>query len=319
MTRTQREMPAAVARSLNAMGPQQRGCAYRPLLENTPLLQFGEMTANAALVRECQQLGSVDILDLGIDSGTQWPGFFRRLASVQPATQVQLVAMDDPAPDDDELIDIRSASVRAKKAATAAGILCDVFPVAAAAGQWPGPMIRRSPDLLINAYFSLHHIPDDGFGPESTRTKVLRRLRALNPKLLVVVEPDFGPPRASLMPRLGAAFTPGSSVLDALAEIRGEVTPMPVGLTDALTPPPSSGNTPAPIFNGRPERPDRLENWRRRFYEAGFAESDLSTLRTEVVRALAPPAAAIIAPERGALRLLWRGKPVVNVSAWRPV
>ena len=57
-------------------------------------------------------------------------------------------------------------------------------------------------DLVINAAFSAHHIQSTGAGPEAARDDVFRRLRSLNPRALILAEPNAD----HINPDLGARF-----------------------------------------------------------------------------------------------------------------
>lgn len=291
---------------------RDRGCAYRAMLEGSAVARFNEAATFESLLPLCKEFSRLDVLDLGFDDGLVWVRFLAFLRSHNLSTEINLIAVRDTAPD------VHAATVRMRSAAAASGIPFDSMFMVTAAKDWPGAINRNDKALAVVANMSLHHVPDDGPHVDSIRSMVIRRLRRLDPRLVVVCEADFGPDAYRRLSRLGA-HTQGSSantVMDALAEMletaAGFKPVMPVPThseLEELTP------LPSPM---RPELPDRLENWRRRFFDAGYAAIDLMPLRGSIVKASSLVAQAVVAPDQQALRLVWRGRPIANVMAWRP-
>jgi len=311
-TPTQRDIAAIVADAAQANAQRDRGCAYRALLEGSAVARFNEAATFESLLPLCTEVSRLDLLDLGFDDGLVWVRFLAFLRSHRVSTAINLIAVRDTPPD------VHAVTVRMRAAAAATGIPFDSMFMVTAAKDWPGAIVRNGQALAIVANMALHHVPDDGPHLDSIRTMVIRRLRRLDPRLVVVCEADFGPDAYRRLSRLGA-HTQGSSantVMDALSEMLEPtsgfkpVLPRPShSELEELTP------LPSPM---RPELPDRLENWRRRFFDAGYAAIDLMPLRGSIVKASGLVAQAVVAPDQQALRLSWRGRPIANAMAWRP-
>lgn len=324
-TPTQKEMANVVSRSVRPSVQRARGCAWRALLEGTPLVEFGERAVIELCARLQLQHGSRDILDLGLDDGQLWEKLLARLGKDGRREPLRLTALRAPTSESEER-GTRETHLRLVAAAAAHGIPAQLHLDAMTPAAWPGEFVPSGGDLIVSAVFALHHIPDDGFGSDSMRTLVLRRLRRLRPSFVVCCEPDFGPFAERRIPRLGDAPSPAEPVTEAIEALRRAYDPaladVPVtpgvASDDDRTPPPLIlRGTPVP--SARPEMPDRMENWHRRFQRAGFAPIDLTPLRGALVGGLKLPARAVVAPDRESLRLTWDGKPLVAVSAWRPV
>jgi GRAS domain family len=312
-TPTQKEMEAVVNRSVRPSAQRMRGCAYRALLDETPLAQFGDRAAVATIMHGLQGARSLEILDLGFDDGRVWESLIVRLGRLPTVPTLFISAIRDTGSDHDSVQ--RDAEFRLKAAAAAHHVPLDLSFSTIAPVNWPGPFAKRGHRLFVNAGFSLHHIPDDGFDDASARQQVLQRVRALHPDLLFVAEPDFGP-FAERRGGFGEAQDPAQMVVDAIEDM----TPRP--LFDDKTPTPIASYE--LILRGekvpgtRPEMADRLENWRRRIGRASFVPLDITPLRGAIVGDMKLPVRAVIAPDGRALRLCWKGKALVNVSAWLP-
>jgi hypothetical protein len=311
-TPTQRDIAAMVANAAQANAERDRGCAYRTMLEGSAVARFNEAAAFESLLPLCQEVSRLDLLDLGFDDGMVWVRFLAFLRSHNLSTAINLIAVRDTPPD------VHTATLRMRSAAAASGIPFDSMFMVTAAKDWPGAIVRNGKALAVVANMSLHHIPDDGPHVDSLRTMVIRRIRRLEPRVVVVCETDFGPDAYRRLSRLGA-HTQGStanSVMDALAEMHEPKAGFkPMSMTAAHSE--QESLTPLPLPT-RPELPDRLENWRRRFFDAGYAAIDLMPMRGAIVRASGLVPQAVVAPDQQALRLSWRGRPIANATAWRP-
>lgn len=313
-TPTQRDIAALIADSVRNTLQRERGCAYRPLLDGSLVARFAEAAIFESLASVCRETSQLDILDLSFDDGAAWVRFFAFLRSRGLCPSINMIAVRDTTPD------VREATARMRAAAAAAGLEFDSMFMVTAASDWPGAIVRRYEALAVVANMALHHVPDDGPHVDSLRTMVLRRVRRLDPKLVVVCEADFGPGAFGRLSRLGT-HAHGSSanvVMDALTEMHepgGGFKPasQQAPVTERATEP--SDHPPSSL---RPELPDRLENWRRRFFEAGYAAFDLMPLRGLIVRSSDVVSQAVIAPDQHALRLSWRGRPIAHATAWTP-
>ena len=309
-TPTQRDVAALVAGSVRPTLQRERGCAYRPLLDGSLVARFAEAAVFESLLQVCREVPALDILDLSFDDGAMWERFLFFLSTHNVAPDINLIALRDTTPD------VRDSSLRMRAAAAAAGLGFDSSFMVTAAQEWPGAIMRKHDTLVIVANMALHHVPDDGPAVDSTRTMVLRRLRRLEPRLLIAYEADFGPDAFRVLSRLGTHGSSANEVMDALAEMH-----QLGGGPKPNLPQPTSGDEPPALpamWPARPELPDRLENWRRRFFDAGYSSVDLMPLRGMIVRNCAMLSQAVISPDQQALRLAWRGKPISNASAWRP-
>ncbi len=308
-TNTQKDLASAVSRSVRPTAQRTRGCAYRPMLDGTALDLIAKTAVELATARAAAGEPALTILDLASDPRNAWAGLFEHLHEARPQTALRFVAVRDrdaarSMPSGEAVPDLDAIRGAAKQRRYP----LESFLTEATPSEWPAVHVPLPRPLVVNAGFALHHIPDDGFGPDSARTRMLRKLCEMAPKLVIVTEPDFGPGAGSLKPRFGNHPNSAHELLDILAGLREE-TPAPDGV------PRPHSTSPLP---DRPELPDRSENWQRRFESAGFVPVDLAPLRGPILMRARPPGACTLVPDKGAFRIAWQGRPLIHVSAWQP-
>jgi len=137
-------------------------------------------------------------------------------------------------------------------------------------GEW-SELRRIGKGAVVNASFALHHVSD--VRGIDVRTKVLRRLRALEPEEIVIAEPNVDHHDPRLVPRFAncwAHFGAVFRLIDALAMTPEERDALKVcffgrEILDIV------GST----EDARSERHEPVESWIRRLRAAGFATSHM--------------------------------------------
>jgi hypothetical protein len=133
--------------------------------------------------------------------------------------------------------------------------------------DWQAIRAACSDRPAINAAFALHHIADDPQGRDQ-RSAVLARLHALQPRCLVLAEPDSDHLEPRLQARFGNCFRHFGAVfaaLDALPLEQADRDALKVGffgreVADIL----------GPDERQRSERHESADSWTRRLVQAGF-------------------------------------------------
>ncbi len=289
--------------------------AFSLLAERTPLIRFGYVAANQAILAAARDAERVHIVDLGIGAGTQWFDLIDRLAGLPGATpRVRLTGVDIPDAAGEVEQTLRALGERLTAHARTRGVEFSFVGLAQPIETLAGFDRHAGEVLALNASLALHHIAAEEDG-ESARDHVLRRLAALRPEILTLVEPEADHNHRGLTRRLVGARHHYDLVFSILDEF----------LADA----PSVRGTLEQDFFGRelanilgtdgPERVERHEpllQWQRRLTAAGFtpAAGELGELETEVKQR------SFGLLRRGeAFQLAWRGAPVLSFSAWKVV
>jgi hypothetical protein len=268
------------------------------------------------------QLGgaeAVHLIDIGIGSGTQWLAFLDALEASGRRPRLRLTGIDVPARDAEARLQRVGEALQER--AARAGIDLTFEPVVglvedleeAAFGVRPGEA------LAINAVFALHHVPTREASQCVTRDlhAVLRRLAALRPRVLTLVEPDVEHNDRTFPTRLCESFTHYLLVFDALAELLHQHPEQRAILEQSFFAR-EIHNIMVGEGTRRIERHARHQSWRGRLEQEGFEALDCAPLVGGLKRDLGLRAPMSLTADREILVLSWRKQPWIAASAWAP-
>lgn len=299
--------------------------AYQVLVDRTPIIRFGHAVANAAIARSLAGEPDVHLIDIGIGRGSQWMGLLGDLSSSPlGAPKVRLTGIELPYPGSDPAERLKLVGHKLAAQADAVGVPFVFEPIAALAENVESFSTRPGEAVAINAAFSLHHTPAGDAVTDLSRSRdaLLRRLRALKPRIFTLIEPDVEHNAGSLSRRVRAAAAHYAAVFDLL----GAMLPDDERARTIL----EEGFFGREIHNivssegsGRVERHESLDAWRTRITAHGFEPLDLSPIASRAVAALdlsrsEANSSFDVSLRDGALELVWKGTPLFAVSAWRP-
>ena len=294
--------------------------AFETLVHQTPLVRFGHRVTAAAISRAVFDARVVHLIDLGIGAGSQWPALFGMLATrPDGGPRLRVTGVDLPAPGQDPAGRLRQTGRLLHSAAARHGIRLDYVGKALPLEALKREDLEVADDevVVVNAALALHHLHDGSVDPANPRDRVLCLVRAVEPRVFTLVEPEaehnsltFGPRLTEALVHYGAVFEALGASLDPDLRTRRVIEQAFFG-REILN-----------IFSARGgdrvERHERHEVWLRRLARAGFEAVDSRPLRSGVEQALALSAPFGIRPVHGALSLCFGGTPLVNASAWTP-
>jgi hypothetical protein len=299
--------------------------AYQVLVDKTPIIRFGHAVANAAIARSLAGEPNVHLIDIGIGRGCQWMGLLGELSSSPlGAPKVRLTGIELPYPGSDPAERLKLVGHKLAAQADAVGVPFVFEPIAALAENVESFPTRPGESIAINAAFSLHHTPAGDAVTDLSRSRdaLLRRLRALKPRIFTLIEPDVEHNAGPLSRRVRAAVAHYAAVFDLLDTLlpgdERARTILEEGFFGR-----EIHNIVSSEGRGRVERHESLEAWRGRITADGFEPIDLSPIVGRAVAALDLPQSDAAPPlevrlRDGALQLVWKGTPLFAVSAWRP-
>jgi hypothetical protein len=302
--------------------PQDMLAAFQLLLDGTPFIRTGYTGANLTIMEVLGDAPRWHIVDIGIGSGTQWQHFLALLAGRGVSLpQVRLTGIDIPAPGPDPSHRLREVAARLQHHAAALGVpfSCEMLASPIEAVDVTALQPHATDALVINAAFALHHTAagDGVVDPARSRDAVLRRLHGLQPRLLMLVEPDAEHNALPFVPRVREAMAHYLTVFDALNELLPGDRPARAVIEQAFF-----GREMLNIIAGegplRVERHERHTAWQRRLAIADFTAIDLGHLRSHLKRSLKLTPPCDLLGVSGGLALAWKGVPLVAVSAWKP-
>jgi hypothetical protein len=300
--------------------PEDMIAAFEVLVQSTPLVTFGHRAATTAIAAALDSAEAVHLVDLGIGVGSQWPALIRQLGHrTGGAPRVRLTGVDLPASSDDPEAALREVGRRLQEAAKAAGVSLHYHMRATRVETLEAAALDLHDDecLAINASLALHHVPDGRVDPAAPRDAVLRRLRALEPAVVTLVEPDAEHNTLPFLPRLWESLRHYGTVFDVLDTL------LPRDLRERQTI--EQAFFGSEIMNhlggegaARMERHERHSQWARRLREAGFRARPMAPYRAEVEAALTLQENFSVMEIDEALVLAWQGVPILAASAWMP-
>jgi len=299
---------------LNGTGPDEMLNAFQVLVEQTPLVRFGYSAANEALLSSIEDSKVLHIIDIGIGRGGQWHEFFAKLAQRQHSARVRLTGIEVPG-SEDQLAEVGIAlEMRARQF----GIDFSFVPLAAKVEELVDFGTRAGETVFVNASFALHHVPDGDAVLDLSRSRdsVLRRIRALSPRTLVLVEPDVEHNTLAFTDRVAESSAHYAIVFDMFEHL----FPRDFQPRQIL----EQGFFAKEIVNivagegvMRVERHERKEAWRQRLLRQDFHVGDISSMAEGVARELQLTAPFSVTASDGVLTLRWKGEPMVSAFSWQ--
>uniref|UniRef100_A0A0D9VJJ3 Uncharacterized protein n=1 Tax=Leersia perrieri TaxID=77586 RepID=A0A0D9VJJ3_9ORYZ len=160
--------------------------------------------------------------------------------------------------------------------------------------------------LAVNLAFTLSRVPDESVSPANPRDELLRRVRALGPRVVTLVEQEF----------ISNSEHEHGAVLDLLDATLGRDSAERARAEAAL-----AGKVANAVGREGPDRVERCEvfgKWRPRFGMAGFRAVAIGENVAGRVRARLGPLlpAFDVKVDNGRLGVGWMGRVVTVASAW---
>ncbi|CAI0546557.1 unnamed protein product [Linum tenue] len=309
---------------------KEHAASTQLLYELSPCFKLGFMAANLAILEstlEEEKSNGFHVVDFDIGQGGQYMNLLYALAerlNGSPAV-VKITAVPDGSGGEEERERLNSVGKSLRQLAEGLGIALH-FNVAAASCCKLGDLSRESlgceaeEPLAVNFAFKLYRMPDESVTTENPRDELLRRVRAMEPRVVTVVEQEMSGNTAPFLARVNEACGYYGAVLESIeatvAQGEAERGRVEEGVGRKL------GNAVACEGRDRVERCEVFGKWRARMGMAGFRAKPLSRAVTESMRARlnstnrANPGFTVKEDNGGAC-FGWMGKSLTVASAWR--
>ncbi|KAM0834939.1 hypothetical protein ACQ4PT_063270 [Festuca glaucescens] len=285
----------------------------------SPCFRLALDAANIAVADAVAGHRAVHLVDFDV-SGPQHAALIQRLADRRvPGTSLKVTAVIDPNSPFTQCLPTTLPAVgeRLRKLAERAGIEYRFRVVSCSAAEIEASKVGCEPGeaLAVNLAFALSHVPDESVSPANPRDELLRRVRALGPRVVTLVEQELNSNTAPLATRFTDASAHYGAILDSLDATAG---PDRARAEEAVAK--MAANAVGRDGADRLERCEVFGKWRARFGMAGFRPVALAPGIADQVMARVgtpPPPGLVVKPDNGVLRLGWMGRVVVVASAWR--
>ncbi|XP_074586317.1 scarecrow-like protein 21 [Curcuma longa] len=303
--------------------------ASQMLYEVSPCFKLGLMAANLAILEATKDFPKIHILDFEVGHGGQYVALIHALVDrhrLRPAGRppsLRITAVADPAsPFTNNHIGgtLRTVSDRIEKLGEQHGLSVrfDVVHHRTAELDAAALGCEAGEALAVNLAFSLARIPDESVSPTNPRDELLRRLRALGPRVVVLVEQEINTNTAAFAGRFAAACSHYGALLESLdataARDSGERGRIEGGLARRVV------NSVAREGADRVERCEVFGKWRARMGMAGFKPVQLGPTLVESVKnrleSMRTNLNFSIAEEANRIQFAWKGQILTVASTW---
>lgn len=296
--------------------------ASQLLHDISPCFRVALHAANVAIVEAVGDRRAIHLVDFDV-SLPQHAALIQYLADRRvQGRSLKVTAVTDPSSPFTQSLTASLPAIgeRLKKLAERVGIEYRFKVVSCRAAELDASRLCCEPGeaVAVNLAFALCHVPDESVSPANPRDELLRRVRALGPQVVALVEQELNTNTAPLAARFTDACAHYGAILELLDATLGRESAEKARAEAALA-------KKAANAVGR-DGPDRLERcevfgkWRARFGMAGFRPVALgSGIAEQLVGARVgpvPPGFTVKA-DNGVLRLCWMGRVVTVASAWR--
>ncbi|RCV35070.1 hypothetical protein SEVIR_7G221400v4 [Setaria viridis] len=315
---------SALAQHLAELCGAEQRAGSQLLHDISPCFRLALHAASAAIVEAVGDHRAIHLVDFDV-SFQQHTALIQYLADRRvPGTSLKVTAVIDPSSPFTQTQSLTATlsaiGEQLKQLAERAGIEYRFKVVSCRAAELDASRLGCAPGeaLAVNLAFALSHVPDESVSPANPRDELLRRVRALGPQVVALVEQELNTNTAPLAARFTDACAHYGAILESLDATLGRESAEKKARAEAALARKAANAV------GR-EGPDRLERcevfgkWRARFGMAGFRPVALGPGIVDQVAARVGPAPPGITfkADNGVLRLCWMGRVVTVASAWR--
>uniref|UniRef100_A0A0E0K3N2 Uncharacterized protein n=1 Tax=Oryza punctata TaxID=4537 RepID=A0A0E0K3N2_ORYPU len=295
--------------------------ACQLLQDVSPCFGLALHGANLAILDAVAGHRAIHLVDFDV-SAAQHVALIKALADRRvPATSLKVTVVADPTSPFTPAMtqSLAATSERLKKLAQQAGIDFRFRAVSCRAAEIEASKLGCEPGeaLAVNLAFTLSRVPDESVSPANPRDELLRRMRALGPRVVTLVEQELNTNTAPMAARFSDASAHYGAVLESLDATLGRDSADRARAEAAL-----ANKVANAVGREGPDRVERCEvfgKWRARFGMAGFRAVAIGEDIASRVRARLGPAlpAFDVKLDNGRLGVGWMGRVVTVASAWR--
>ena len=150
---------------------------FNTLYDSSELIKFGHDTVNGFVLENAPQNENITIVDIGFGSGLQWEQLVRQYGKF-----LRIIAIDLPTEINKEFFNRFNTKWSAE--------LLEFIPILKSIEDVDLLELSNDSYTIVNASFTLHHILPDEIQEKNGRQNILNKIRAMQPDLFTLVEPD---------------------------------------------------------------------------------------------------------------------------------
>lgn len=326
-----RAIPAENPPPLIELFSPEHAAAVQSLHETSPCFRLGIMAANHAILEatfpEQQPAASttttnnkIHVVDFDIGQGGQYMNLLHMLSTRQPKGKVPVaVKITTLAETSGGHERLNGVGEKLRQLAEGLGIALEFNVLSRKISELSRESIGSEADepLAVNFAFMLYRTPDESVSTENPRDELLRRVKAMSPRVVVLVEQELNTNTAPFMARVNetcAYYVALLELMDSTAarENRERVRAVEEALSRKLA------NSVACEGRDRVERCEVFGKWRSRMGMAGFELKPLSqNVKTLLSSRNRFHPGFTVKEENGGVCFGWMGRTLTVASAWR--
>ncbi|TMW99600.1 hypothetical protein EJD97_002306 [Solanum chilense] len=294
------------------------------LYEVSPCFKLGFMAANLAILEAVADhpFNKLHVIDFDIGQGGQYLHLLHALAakkSNNPAV-LKITAFTEQAGGVDERLN--SIHMELNSVANRLGVCLYFNVMSCKVADLSRENLGLDPDdaLAVNFAFKLYRLPDESVTTENLRDELLRRVKALSPKVVTVVEQDMNGNTAPFLARVNEACGHYGAIFDSLDATVPRDSMDRVRIEEGLSR--KMCNSVACEGRDRVERCEVFGKWRARMSMAGFGPKPVSqivanSLRSKLNSGTRGNPGFTVNEQSGGICFGWMGRTLTVASAWR--
>lgn len=332
MQRVAAHMAEALATRLELLQDGHSGRLLKVMRETSPIgmlqsthvlyqwclhFKFGYLAANAAIAEACRNERNIHIIDFNIGQGNQWQtliGAFSQRPGGPP--NIRITGISDPSSPASTI----GVKERLQEVARRANVSLEFKHIQMESSLVDPCMLQKKAGevVAVNLAFHLYKMADESVSTSNPRDSLLRKVKALEPKIVTVVEHDANTNTAPFYPRFVETLDYFSAVFESLdvalpRDSKDRVNAEKLCLARDMI------NIVACEGVDRMQRYEVAGKWRARMLMAGFRSLPTSPSTSKLIKDLLLPYSRKyrIREEGGALHLHWLDRSLVVASAWQ--
>ncbi|KAK7391337.1 hypothetical protein VNO78_19751 [Psophocarpus tetragonolobus] len=286
------------------------------LFEHSLFFKVALLVANIAILESSfDDNAKLCVLDFDIGNGNQYVSLLHELAARRrgaPAA-VKIVAVADTSSEDT----LDTVAVLLRRHAHKLGIAFEFKPLTQRLAELTRESLGCGPDelLAVNFAFKLYKMPDESVSTENPRDDLLRRVKALAPRVVTMVEQELNTNTAPFVARVAEVCAYYGPLFDSLESTMSRENSERVKIEEGLSR--KVANSLACEGRNRVERCEVFGKWRARMGMAGFKLKPLSQRVAESFKArLGAGNRVAVKVENGGICFGWMGRTLTVASAW---
>ena len=238
---------------------------FNLIATHLPFVRRSGQFTNDVLAGVLADADQVILVDVGIGTGQQEFTVLEALARLDRLPRRLSVIGIEPSPS--ILADAERTFARARDEFGVDVTFTGVLSVAEAMTDHQWDELPVGDDVVVNAAFAMHHIQATGDGPAAARDHVFRRIRALDPRVMTLIEPNSNHLEPDFLVRFRNCWEHFGAAMQAIDASPATVTER---LAMKMFFAREVDDVIANAEETRAERHERTEAWMQRLDRTGF-------------------------------------------------